>query len=244
MKYVIISDIHGNIEALNTVIPIIEGEKPDRIICLGDIVGYGASPSDCLKKIREIADIVVAGNHDFAVCGNTSIEYFNPIAKDAVLWTRKNISQEEIDYLRNLPLTHSENNILFVHSVPSEPQSWEYISTLGDAIEEFSFFTEKICFIGHSHQPAIFYEDRMKRHGIYINERLELREDYRYIINVGSIGQPRDGDPRAAFGILEIDKGNSIFQLKRVPYDIGKAQEKILKNGLPEFLAMRLAMGK
>jgi len=182
MKYVIISDIHGNIEALNAVIPVIKGEKPDKIICLGDIVGYGASPSECIQKTKEIADVVIAGNHDFAVCGKTSIEYFNPIAKDAVLWTRENISDIEMDYLRGLPLIYSEDNILYVHSVPSEPQSWEYILTLGDAIEEFSFFKEKICFVGHSHQTAIFYEDGMKKHGIYIKERLELKEDYRYII--------------------------------------------------------------
>ncbi len=244
MKYAIISDIHGNIEALNTVILALKKEKPDKVICLGDIVGYGASPSECIQKTKEIADVVIAGNHDFAVCGKTPIKFFNPIAKEAVLWTRENITGAEMDYLKSLELTYSENNILYVHSVPSEPQSWEYIQTLGDAIEEFSFFKEKVCFVGHSHQPAVFFEDEMKRHGIYIKERLELKKDYRYIINVGSVGQPRDGDPRSAFGILEIDNGNFIFELKRVSYNVGKAQEKILKSGLPEFLAMRLAMGR
>ena len=244
MKYVIISDIHGNIDALESVLPEIEAEKPDRIICLGDIVGYGAAPSECLNKVRSIADVIISGNHDAGVVGKNSLDNFNPVAKEAIIWTKKQLSEVDLSFLKDLPLIHSENNLLFVHAVPSKPYSWSYIFTLGDAIEEFSFFLFLFCFVGHSHQPGIFYENGDGRHGMNVNSQCEIKSDFRYIINVGSVGQPRDGDPRACFGILDIEGDEGMFEFKRVPYNIEQAQKRILDAGLPEFLAIRLALGR
>lgn len=235
----IISDIHGNLEAFEAVLKDIEGLGIEEIYCAGDIVGYGANPNECVEIVRDRKIPCVAGNHDYAAIGKMSLQYFNPVAKKAIEWTSRVLKAENIKFLNELPLSmHIKENLL-VHAIPSNPASFDYILTLGDAIREFMFFKEKMCFFGHSHHPVIFIE-REGRHGIVFEEEVEIREDVRYLVNVGSVGQPRDGDPRACYCVLKEKR----IEIRRVSYPIETAQRKILDAGLHPYLAQRLAVGK
>ncbi|CUT05583.1 metallophosphoesterase family protein, partial [Candidatus Kryptobacter tengchongensis] len=189
MRIAIISDIHSNLEALTKAFEIIDTKNVDEIVCLGDIVGYGANPNECVELIRKRVKYVVMGNHDYAVAVDPAeLFYFSSYARESDLWTREVLTKENLDFLKSLPFTISLKNLLFVHSAPAQPREWEYIFTEAQAKVQFQYFKEKICFIGHSHFPGIFPEN-----GFY-NGKLD--RNTRYIINVGSIGQPRDGDWR------------------------------------------------
>ncbi len=235
MRIAIISDIHSNLEALTKAFEIIDTKNVDEIVCLGDIVGYGANPNECVELIRKRVKYVVMGNHDYAVAVDPAeLFYFSSYARESDLWTREVLTKENLDFLKSLPFTISLKNLLFVHSAPAQPREWEYIFTEAQAKVQFQYFKEKICFIGHSHFPGIFPEN-----GFY-NGKLD--RNTRYIINVGSIGQPRDGDWRLCFGIF--DMGTWTYEEIRSEYDVEKASVKIIQNGLPEFLARRILIGR
>ncbi|CUU08272.1 Predicted phosphodiesterase [Candidatus Kryptobacter tengchongensis] len=235
MRIAIISDIHSNLEALTKAFEIIDTKNVDEIVCLGDIVGYGANPNECVEFIRKRVKYVVMGNHDYAVAVDPAeLFYFSSYARESDLWTREVLTKENLDFLKSLPFTISLKNLLFVHSAPAQPREWEYIFTEAQAKVQFQYFKEKICFIGHSHFPGIFPEN-----GFY-NGKLD--RNTRYIINVGSIGQPRDGDWRLCFGIF--DMGTWTYEEIRSEYDVEKASVKIIQNGLPEFLARRILIGR
>jgi putative phosphoesterase len=235
MRIAIISDIHSNLEALTKALEIIDTKNIDEIVCLGDIVGYGANPNECVEIVKKRAKYVVMGNHDFAVAVDpTELVYFNSYARESDLWTRSVLTEENLEFLRSLPFTISIKNLLFVHSSPAQPREWEYIFTEAQAKVQFKYFTEKICFIGHSHLPGIFPET-----GLY-NGKID--KNNRYIINVGSIGQPRDGDWRLSFGIFDTDTWT--YENIRSEYEVDKASLKILQNGLPDFLARRIIIGR
>jgi len=242
MIYAVISDIHGNLEALLSVLESIKSyeEKIDKIICLGDIVGYGADPGECIKVTREISDVILAGNHDFAVCELTSINDFNDYAKEAVLWSRSVLCDDEIKFLKNLPLKFREENISFVHASLYRPEFWRYLSSPSDTYVEFQIMEDKILFVGHTHVQLLF-KDTGENVEILSPGEISLESDKKYIINPGSVGQPRDRDPRASFMIYDSNK--KYIQSFRVEYDIEKTQSKILKAGLPEILATRLSRG-
>jgi len=235
LRIAIISDIHSNLEALTKAFEIIDTKNVDEIVCLGDIVGYGANPNECVELIRKRVKYVVMGNHDYAVAVDPAeLFYFSSYARESDLWTREVLTKENLDFLKSLPFTISLKNLLFVHSAPAQPREWEYIFTEAQAKVQFQYFKEKICFIGHSHFPGIFPEN-----GFY-NGKLD--RNTRYIINVGSIGQPRDGDWRLCFGIF--DMGTWTYEEIRSEYDVEKASVKIIQNGLPEFLARRILIGR
>jgi diadenosine tetraphosphatase ApaH/serine/threonine PP2A family protein phosphatase len=240
VKYVIISDIHGNLEALEAAREEIESIRPDKILCLGDLVGYGASPNECVESARKICDLTVAGNHDFGSVGRTDIAYFNMYAREAILWTAKTLEQDASEYLSGLPLTEVvEPGIMIVHATPREPQ--RYIFTHEQALDEFRAFEERICFIGHSHQPTIY--ELMDEETLIVNvERVNVIADRRYLVNVGSVGQPRDGDPRACICVYDTDAGD--ISIRRIEYDIEGAKKKIIDAGLPAVLANRLSWGE
>ncbi|MBN1482198.1 metallophosphoesterase family protein [candidate division KSB1 bacterium] len=242
MTYAIISDIHANLAALQHVLERIQDFNCDRLVCLGDIVGYGPFPNECCEIIQEKADICIIGNHDHAAIGRTSTEYFNKYAKSALGWTTKKLSAKNKRYLQERPAQVSENDLLFVHAAPIEPLNWNYILSLYDADDNFRSFNEKVCFIGHSHVPAIIsYEDG--EFPVYEQgPQVKLYNGFRYIINVGSVGQPRDKNPDACFGIY--DTASSVFQLERVSYNIQDTQNAMQKKGLPIFLIERLALGR
>jgi len=242
LKWAVFSDIHGNLEAFKAVWDYISKEDIDKIAILGDIVGYGANPKECIDQLRYRADIIVAGNHDFAVTGLTDISNFNYVARTAIEWTIEQLPDVGSAFLSGLPLTSVVNDLTFVHSNPHNPQEWKYLLSLNDARNGFNFFHNRICFVGHSHIPVIFAKDSKGRVSSSKDHRIELKDGARYIINVGSVGQPRDGNPAAAFGILDTEE--SVFTINRAPYDIRAAQKKIIEAGLPERLAIRLAAGK
>jgi diadenosine tetraphosphatase ApaH/serine/threonine PP2A family protein phosphatase len=241
MKTVFLADIHGNLEALLSTVNSLKRNNIDKVIFLGDIVGYGADPNECIRIAKEISDIVIAGNHDWACAGKDTIESFNPIAKETAQWTRKVLTDQNRDFLLSLSLKEKTNDTVYVHATPYFPESWQYIRTTTAAKHCFDSFSQQFCFIGHSHVPAIFI---LNNNGSISEKSGEIStsKKSRYIINCGSIGQPRDEIPLAAYGIYDSEK--EIYQLVRVEYDIKKAQKKIIEAGLPPYLAKRLEMGR
>ncbi len=236
----IFSDIHGNLHALEAIMSALKEENLEQLFCCGDIVGYGANPNECIEMIRDLNCPVVVGNHDYAALGLANIEYFNEVAREAISWTSKVLTKDNRKYLKTLPFTHTEETFLFVHASPRAPEEWNYIINMGQAELNFHYFEQQICFIGHSHQPFIVG----MRNGVL--SRLgpvstEIVEDTRYLINVGSVGQPRDRDPRACYAICDMNE--KVVHIKRVDYDVEGAQNAILDNNLPRELAERLAYG-
>lgn len=240
MLYGVIADIHGNLEAFETVLAELHKADIDRLICAGDVVGYAAHPSKCIEIIRERADAVVAGNHDWAVAGKMDTSYFNSDARDAVDWTRSRLSEEEISWLANLPLTEQIDGISLVHSTLYNPEYFDYIQTLYQAELCFSRQETSISFVGHSHVPVIFREADPVEY--FLRERYELEEGDRCIVNVGSVGQPRDSDPRASYVLYDSEKRE--VQMFRISYDISATTEAILDADLPITNAHRLRYGR
>ena len=238
MIYVIISDVHANLEAVDACFNRIDEINPDHIICLGDLVDYCAEPNEVVEIIKSRCDAVVLGNHDEAQFNYSLSEGFSENAQISSRYTRTIINPVYVEYFRSLPLTHSEEGLLFVHSSPAVSGKYKYVLTDENAMINFKSFKEKICFIGHSHIPLIFEESE---NSARIVTHDGLRNDRRYIINVGSVGQPRDNNPRLCFGVFDSEKFE--FRYERTDYDIKKASEKITAEKLPAKLAKRLFEG-
>src|SRR5437868_3267288 len=238
MKYAVISDIHGNLEALTVCLEKINEINPDRIICLGDLVDYCAQPNECIELIKKHCDVVLLGNHDEAQFSYPLANGFTSDAFISSVHTRKIIHREYIEYIKTLPYTHSENNLFFVHASPYRPEDYYYCYNIETAEGNFKYFKEAVCFIGHSHIPVIYekHAERVRSAGPN-----SVQNGNRYIINVGSVGQPRDGDNRLGFGLFDTE--NFSYQLIRLDYDIKTASEKIIREGLPFKLAERLFIG-
>lgn len=241
MRYAIFGDVHGNGEALDAVFLDMEKARVERRLCLGDIVGYGAEPLECLRRIRSLEIEAVQGNHDSAAVGETPLEYFNPFAKRAVEWTTERLAESDTAWLRGLPLVCDCDGFTLVHSSLSAPREWGYILDYAAARRCFDLLPAHACFVGHSHVPLVFKE-KDETITVRRSETTTMEPAARYIVNVGSVGQPRDGDPRASYGVY--DAGRGTVELRRVEYDIRTAQQKILDAGLPEFLAVRLDAGR
>lgn len=243
MRYAIISDIHGNLPALNVVLQQIDDMQCEQIICLGDIVGYGPFPNECCDLIQERADKVIVGNHDHAAIGQTDISYFNTYARRAIEWTSTMLSEKNKTYLSELPAKVDIENACCVHSTPDEPLEWHYIMSSRDAAVSFHFFEQQMCFIGHSHVPIIAKKDENQQIDVsLLVGSVEWSENDKCIINAGSVGQPRDGNPDACLGIYE--SSHNRFTLERVEYNISATQQKMREYGLPGFLISRLSWGK
>jgi diadenosine tetraphosphatase ApaH/serine/threonine PP2A family protein phosphatase len=241
MKWAILSDVHGNLEAFQAVLKDLDTEKPEKIAFLGDAVGYGADPNECLAILRDLTDWVVAGNHDYGAVGLTDIEVFNPPARSAILWTRERLSEENQAYLRRMLLHRQNGDANFFHATPNQPEEWYYLFTFPEAEEAFQSLSGDLAFVGHSHRPLILAKEGTLGVEACPPEDAVLKTRVRYIINVGSVGQPRDGRPEAAYGIY--DDAEKRYLLKRVPYDVATTQKKIIHAGLPPFLAQRLSQG-
>lgn len=242
MKAAIIGDIHSNLEALNAVIKNIKKRRIKRIFCVGDLVGYGANPNECIELCIEEANAIVAGNHDWATIDKTDVRAFNPAAAEAICWTRKNTKKENLDKLKNLKLHNAVDNILLVHASPNNPTAWKYLFSLEEFEHEFSHFKEQVCFIGHSHIPSAAFQDANGYADFLSENPFPLIRKRKYIVNVGSVGQPRDLDPRASYAIY--DGNDDSIEIIRLEYNIPLAQQKIIDAGLPEVLADRLLVGK
>jgi predicted phosphodiesterase len=239
-KYAVISDVHANAEALRSVLDDIKKRLIREIFFLGDAVGYGPEPNESVKLLNAECENMIAGNHDWGVLGLADTGSFNEYARLALAWTRGVLTAGNNEILRASPLKSeiSELAIALVHATPCEPESWHYLLTLSDAEINFKHMHTDVCFIGHSHKPFVIERDRsgalhMDRQG------MRKKEGSRYIVNVGSIGQPRDGDPRACYGIVENDR----IEIIRVSYDIRATQKKMQDAGLPQPLIERLSYG-
>jgi diadenosine tetraphosphatase ApaH/serine/threonine PP2A family protein phosphatase len=236
----IFSDIHGNLQALEAVLAELDKSDVDFLLCCGDVVGYGANPNECSKVLRDRQIPTLAGNHDYAALSLIDITYFNEVAKKAITWTRDMLDPENVDFLRNLSMTIQVADMFFVHATPRNPESWNYVLTIGDARQAFQHFQERICFIGHSHTPFIVENDNDNL-SCPESPLVELRDGCRYLVNVGSVGQPRDRNPDACFAIYDREAGT--IEIRRCEYDLPKAQDSIRAEGLPNELAERLAYG-
>jgi predicted phosphodiesterase len=239
MRTAVLSDIHGNLEALEAVLAACRASGVDDYVCLGDLVGYGASPNECVERVRALTDRVVAGNHDRAALGLPDLEAFNPLARAAAVWTAGQLTPEHADYLRGRPLVLSTEEALFVHATPHEPEAWHYVFDAYDAEACFAQMDRRLCFLGHSHVAFICVAVGHSREMVASSP---ISKGRRYVINAGSVGQPRDLDPRAAFALWDQDRRE--VQVVRVAYDIAGAQARILAAGLPPSLAERLALGR
>jgi len=241
MKWAILSDVHGNLEALQAVMADLSQEGAERIVFLGDAVGYGANPNECMLLLRQLTEWMVAGNHDYGAVGLTDVSSFNAAAQAAIFWTGKALSDESRAFLRQLPLLRQTGGMTFVHASPHEPGAWNYIFTFPEAEQGFQALAGELAFIGHSHSPCILAKKGENKIMAHEGEGATLERGVRYIINVGSVGQPRDRNPQAAYGLY--DEAGRVYLLKRVSYDIQTAQWKIIRAGLPLSLAHRLSLG-
>ncbi len=241
MRYGIFSDIHGNLEALEAVITALKKDSVEMFLCGGDIVGYGANPNECIDRLIELKAVNIAGNHDWAVLGKLDVTYFNPIAKEAVVWTQKQLKTNKIKFLHELPLIFKNEDLIMVHSTLQDPESFDYLDDVEKAGEMFSLMDRRVCFVGHTHVPVILCQEFGS---MRLADKLfiTLASEGKYIINVGSVGQPRDGNPETMYCLF--DSESQLTQIKRISYDVGSAQKKIKEAGLPQALAYRLSLGR
>jgi len=236
----VVSDIHGNLPALEAVIAALRKEKVDRIVSCGDLVGYGPWPREVISRVRELGVTGVQGNHDAAVCGVLPADHFTAAARRAIDWIRDLLGRDELEYLAGLPQTRTVEGMSVVHGSLRGPL-WEYILDPWTAGESLRLLETQIGLFGHSHIQGGFADGGVEpidpRRG-----EMDLLPGVRYLINPGSVGQPRDGDPRAAYAIVDLEKKNVIY--RRVPYDISATQREIRRVGLPRDLADRLSLGR
>jgi len=243
MRYLIISDIHSNLAAFEAVLA--DAGSFDKVWCLGDVVGYGPDPNECVERLRDLPHVCVVGNHDWAALGNMDTEDFNPDAKRACLWTREQLSPSNLEYLKALPKSLVEGGFTLVHGSPRH-SVWEYILNLSIAEANFEYFDTRFCFVGHTHVPIIYRhrpENPKQACDTLIpslDAPLVLGQD-RLIINPGSVGQPRDGDSRASYAILDSDE--LTLEYRRISYPIEITQARMVEKGLPVRLIIRLGFG-
>ncbi|MDH3196657.1 MAG: metallophosphoesterase family protein [Candidatus Krumholzibacteria bacterium] len=243
MRYLLISDVHANFEALQATLDVADRLEPFQLMCLGDIVGYGADPSACLDALGDRSNLILAGNHDLAVAGVVPFQDFNPIARQSIEWTRNVLSGEDRELLSNLPLQYIDGEYCFTHASPIEPMEFHYIRTLEDVAEVFGQIGQRFCFVGHTHLPVLVrMSSKTGRMEVVRDTKIHLEDRYRYFVNVGSVGQPRDNNPDACMVLL--DEDTATLEFLRVPYDITSSQEKILSEGLPSYLAERLLLAR
>ncbi len=238
-KIGILGDIHSNIEALRAVLKALDAEGVARLACTGDVVGYGASPCECIALVRERCETVVAGNHDFGAVGKKPLDYFNSAAREAIHWTAKRLSDNERLWLSSLPLVVAREEYQLVHASFDEPLEFSYIFEPMEAAASFEKQPGALAFFGHTHWPCAFFDGEPVR--VQIERVVPLDSPGKILVNPGSVGQPRDSDPRAAYAVLDTDRRK--VSLRRAEYDIASAADKIIAAGLPASLAERLSYG-
>jgi diadenosine tetraphosphatase ApaH/serine/threonine PP2A family protein phosphatase len=241
MRYLILSDIHSNLLALEAVLEDAPSGLP--VWCLGDIVGYGPYPNECIQRVRGLEAACVVGNHDWAAMGKLDVRDFNLDAQRSVLWTQRQLTPASLEYLEHLPLRLIEGAFTLVHGSPREP-IWEYILYPSTARANFEHLSTDHCLVGHTHVPVAFrrVEDGQAVETEHLVEGTPLSlERGRLICNPGSVGQPRDGDPRASYAILDLEAAT--LECRRVTYDIATVQERMERFGLPQRNVTRLFYG-
>lgn len=241
MKYAVLSDIHGNREALEAVLETGRARGAERYLCLGDLVGYGPDPEWCLQTIRKLGAATVRGNHDSAVTDPRQLKKLNDNARAAILWTAPRLQPGDLEYLRGLPLVGEEAGAVLFHGTLADPASWNYIFTPEDALPSLNLLEGELGFFGHSHRPGFF---RLRGGEVFFSPggKIRLSPGEPLLVNPGSVGQPRDRDRRASFALY--DRGSGSVEILRVEYPVKKVQSKIRAAGLPAWLADRLARGR
>jgi len=241
MRILVVSDIHANITALEAVIE--DAGDFDATWCLGDLVGYGPDPNECVERIRDLPNLIcLVGNHDHAALGLIPLSRFNHDAQAAVVWTKKNLKTSNKDYLQSLPPSFSTDSFTLAHGSPREP-IWEYVFDTHVADRSFEAFNTNYCLVGHSHLPLAFHRSESEEFTtpMIVREGEIISLEPRMILNPGSVGQPRDLDPRASYSILNLD--DLKWEAHRASYDVTIVQLRILQAGLPERQATRLVAG-
>ena len=244
VRYGILSDIHSNLEALETALDAVK--EVDILVSPGDVVGYGPNPNECCDLIREKNAVIVLGNHDAAVVGSMSLDWFNPFARDAAEWTQRRLTPANRAFLEGLPLIHRSEHFVMVHAALSLPEQFDYITSAWEAGPTFAEMqAETLCLIGHTHL-AEFYTQRIGELGsdqisMAAGGSIELRPEFRYVVNCGSVGQPRDYNPNLSIGIYDTE--SRTVEIRRLDYPVGVVQEKMRAEGLPEPLWRRLEFG-
>ena len=241
MRYAILGDIHSNVEALDAVLEAMDRERPEAVLCTGDLVGYGAAPRECVRRIRELAPrAIVAGNHDWAAAGRLGLEFFNAYAREAILWTRTRLSRDDLEYLGSREPLQIDGTVTLAHGTVHDPEQFDYLQSAYDAHLSFARMTTPFAFVGHSHVPVTFKSGTVITY--VLGDEIDVSDVAQALINVGSVGQPRDEDPRASFGIF--DDVEKLVRVHRVEYDIEASIARIREAGLPEFLGDRLRIGR
>jgi diadenosine tetraphosphatase ApaH/serine/threonine PP2A family protein phosphatase len=245
MRIGILGDIHSSVEALEAVVSALRADGADLFVQVGDIVGYGPEPSRCIDIVRELGCVTCLGNHDAAVLDLLDTSYFNQFARAAINWTKTQMREQDFAFLRGLPLVVRQPPFTVVHGTLHMPEQFGYVISPVEALESLRHQDTTLCFVGHSHVPAMYLGRRQALRDLRVMMNSEAEISYRgydrVLINVGSVGQPRDEDPRAAYGFVDTDE--EIACIRRVEYDIASVQKKILAAGLPEVLANRLSLG-
>lgn len=240
MKYAIIADIHGNWEAFQAVLEDAEKNHCTHYACLGDVVGYNANPKECLDLVRKMNLPCVKGNHDEYCSGEDDLEGFNPHASAAIHWTRERLTKEDRAWLQHLRYFRLVANFSIVHATLDAPERWGYVFNKLEAAASFTYQNTSVCFFGHTHVPVAFIRDKNVRGGTY--SKFKIEPGKKYFVNVGSVGQSRDGVPKATYVIYDMNLGT--IELRRLDYDMETTMRKIREAGLPEHLANRLPLGK
>ncbi len=240
MRFAILSDLHANLEATEAVLADARAQDCTDFVCLGDVVGYNANPHECVEIVQKMACPVVMGNHDEQATLTESSRGFNALAEAAINWTRAHLPDADKEWLRTLPMTQQVRDFTLVHATLDTPEQWGYVFNSLDAVASFAFQQTTLCFFGHTHVAGAFVRDDGVRK-VKV-EQLPIEEAKKYFINVGSVGQPRDGDWRAAYCIYHVE--NNVVEQRRVKYDLATAQKKIIQAGLPRLLADRLELGR
>lgn len=241
MRVLIISDIHANINALEAV--LLEAGAVDAVWCLGDIVGYGPDPNQCVERVRNLPNLTcILGNHDAAALDQIDITAFNPEARQAITWTQQALSDESIKFLKSLAETAVVGDVTLAHGSPRQP-IWEYLLDTRTATLNFDFFRTPFCFVGHTHLPVLYYlpDDTRAARLLVPDNFTQTTLTPRSIINPGSVGQPRDRDPRSAYAIYDTDLGT--WEFRRIAYNILDVQDRMRKMGLPDRHIQRLSSG-
>jgi diadenosine tetraphosphatase ApaH/serine/threonine PP2A family protein phosphatase len=241
--WVVFSDIHSNLEAFQAVLEDMRTIRFQRMICLGDVAGYAASPKDCLDLLRTLETEVLQGNHDFAVVDDGILLDMSGPAVTGIRYAREQLSASRRDFLAALPMVASHGELQFVHSSLDHPEAWTYLRREPEIRAHFAVQTDPVCFCGHTHIPGVFQMDAADEvHSLGSVGRIELPREGKILINAGSVGQPRDRNPDACYAVYET--ATRTVEFRRVPYDIEAAKEKILRADLPRIIAERLSFGK
>jgi predicted phosphodiesterase len=242
VNFCIFGDIHANLEAFQTVLADAKANHCTHYVCLGDVVGYNANPHECVEIVQQMECPVVKGNHDEQASIDAEAGRFNPLAEEAMNWTRENLSEEDKQWLRDLRMVRQVRDFTIVHATLDTPHKWGYVFNQLDAAASFNYQHTSVCFYGHTHAPRAYVRDQHRGVQSVPFDKLRIEPGKKYFINAGSVGQPRDGDWRASYAIYHT--GKAYVELRRLEYDIHAAQEKIVAAGLPQRLADRLALGK